>query len=81
MWIRLFLKYKQLKQEEITRWTGIEGNGSVHDGDGTIGHGLPIDIAKGLSIHERTCGTCITHLGTKASEQEEGKSSLIDRCL
>ena len=53
----------------------------MHDGDGTIGHGLTIDIEKGLSIRESTCYACIAHLDTKASEQEEGKRSLIDRCL
>ncbi len=49
----------------------VEGNGSMHDGDGTIGHGLTMAIAKGLSIHERTCYACIAHLDLKASEQEE----------
>ena len=29
-----------LKQEEIAVWTGVEGNGSIHDGDGTIGQVL-----------------------------------------
>ncbi len=38
------------KQEKITLWTGVEDNGSIQDGDGTIGHGLTMDIAKGLSI-------------------------------
>ncbi len=58
---------------------GVEGNGSIHDGDGTIRHGLAMDIAKGLSIHVFMCYACIAHFDTKASEQEEGKSSLIDR--
>ena len=51
------------------------------DGDGTIGHGLTIDIASGFSIRERTCYACIAHLDKKASEQEEGKCSLRDWCL
>ncbi len=75
----------ELLQEEIALWTGAEGNGSYHDGDGTIGHGLTMDIAEGLSICEHTCyasNASITHLDTKASEQEgEGESSLIDPCL
>ena len=53
----------------------------IHDGDGTIGHGLTIDIAKSLAICERTCYARITHLDKKASEQEDGKCSLIDRGL
>ena len=68
------------RQEEVALWTGTKGNGSIHDGDGTIGHGLTMDVAKGLSICERTHDACIAHLDTVASEQEEGKSSLIDRC-
>ena len=48
------------KQEKIALWPGVEGNGSiVYHGDGTIGHGLAMDIAKGLSICERTCYACI----------------------
>ena len=62
-----------IEQEEIARWTGVEGNGSIHDGDGTMGHGLTMDIGKGLSICERTCYACIACLDPKASEQEEGK--------
>ena len=71
------------KREKIALWTGVEGNGSiVYHGDGTIGHGLAMDIAKGLSIHEVTCYSCIAHLDTKASsEHKDGKSSLTDRCL
>ncbi len=44
---------------------------------------MTMDIAKGLlSIRERTCYACITHLDTKASEQEgDGKSSLLEPCL
>ena len=30
-------------------------NGSTHDGDGTIGHWLTMDIVTGLSIRERVC--------------------------
>ena len=41
------------QQEEIALWTAIKGNGSVQDGDDTIGHGLTMDIAKSLSICER----------------------------
>ncbi len=52
----------------------VDGKGSIHDEDGIIGHGLTIDIAKGLSICECTCYACIAHLDLKASEQEEGKS-------
>ncbi len=60
--------------------TGIEVNGSMHDGGGTIGHGLTMDIAKSLTIREHLCYACIAHLNWKVSEQEEGgKSSLIDR--
>ena len=72
---------KFIKQEEITLWTGIIGNGSMHNGDGTIGHGLTMDITKGLSICDRTCHASIAHLDPKASEVEEGRSSLIHRCL
>ena len=43
-----------LKQEKIALWTGVKGNGSIYDGDGTIGHGLTMDIEKGLSFRERT---------------------------
>ena len=43
----------------------VEGNGSIHDEECTIGHGLTMEIAKGLSIHERTCYACIAHLGKK----------------
>ena len=43
----------------------------IHDEDGTIGHGLTMDIVMGLSIRERTCYACIAHLDIKASEQEE----------
>ncbi len=58
----------------------VEGN-AIHDGDGTIGHGLTMDIAKGLSNPKGTSYACIAHLDAKASEQErEGKSSLIDQC-
>ena len=39
------------QQEEIALWTGVEGNESIHDEDGAIGHGWTLDIAKGLSIH------------------------------
>ena len=46
------------------------------DGDGIIGHGLNMDIAKGLSIREHTHYACIAHLDTKTSEQEEGKNHL-----
>ena len=38
-----------------------------HDGDGTIWHGLTMDIANGLSICERTHYACIAQLDTKAS--------------
>ena len=55
-----------MKQEEITLWTGVEDNGSVLDGDGTIGHGLTMDIVRGLSIREHTCYACIAHPETKA---------------
>ncbi len=43
----------------------------VHDGDGTIGHGSTMDIAKGLSICEHACYACIAHLDPMASEQEK----------
>ena len=42
--------FKFIKQAEIAAWTGVNGNGSIHDGNGTIGHGLTMDIAKGLSV-------------------------------
>ena len=57
--------------------TGVEGNGSIHDGNGTIGHGLTMDFAKGSSIREPTR---VAHLDTKASKHEE-KRSLTDRRL
>ncbi len=44
---------KGKKQEEVYLWTSVEGNGSLHDGGGTIGRGLLMDIAKGVSICER----------------------------
>ena len=59
------------KQEEIALWTGVEGNRSIQDGDGTIGHNLTMHIVKSLSIPEGACYACIAHLGPKASEQEE----------
>ena len=68
------------KQEEIALWTGVEGNGSIHDGDGTSGHGLTVDIGKGLRIRDGMCYECIAHLDNKASEQVEGKT-IIDQCL
>ncbi len=37
----------------------------VHDGDDTIGHGLTMDIAKSLTIRERTRHACIAHLDLK----------------
>ncbi len=50
----------RIKREEIALWTGIEGNGSIHDDeDGTIGPMLTMNIAKGLSICERTCYAAI----------------------
>ena len=54
-------------------------NGSMQDGDGTIGHRLTMLIAKGyLFVRVRA----ILVLDPKASEQEEKeKSSLIDQCL
>ncbi len=58
------------KQEVIALWMGVEGNGSIHDGVGTIGHGLTMDIMKGSSIHEHTCYACIAHLDLMASKQE-----------
>ena len=48
----------------------------VHDEDGTIVHGLTIDIVKGLSIRERMFYACIAHIDKKASDQEEGKIHL-----
>ena len=36
------------KRDEIALWTGVDRNGSIHDGDGTIGHGLTMDIARGF---------------------------------
>ncbi len=41
----------QLKQVEITLWIGVEGYGSMHDGDGTIEHGLTMDFVKDFSAH------------------------------
>ena len=61
------------KQENIALWTGIEGNGSIHDGHGTAGHGMTTAILKGFSICEHMCYACIAHPDKKASEQEEGK--------
>ena len=34
----------------------------LHDENCAIGHGFTMDIAKGLSIYERTCYACIAHL-------------------
>ncbi len=58
MWVEIMVvKYRMSlshKQEEITLCSGIEGNGLIHDGDGTIGHGLTMDIVKGylfMSAH------------------------------
>ena len=45
----------------------------MHDEDGSIGHGLTMDIVKILSIREGTCYACIAHLDKKASEQEGRK--------
>ncbi len=81
MVIKVFPELLYIKQEGITLWTGFKGNGFIHDGDDTFGHGLTMGIAKGLTICERTCFTCIARIDPKASEQEEGKSSLIDQCL
>ena len=47
--------HSNIKQELIALWTGVEGNDSIHEEDGIIGHGLTMDIAKGLFIHEHTC--------------------------
>ncbi len=60
----------EIKQKDIAIWTGVEGNGCIHDGDGGIGRGLTMDIAKSLSICERRCDACIAHFDIKASEQE-----------
>ncbi len=49
------MSWKFWKQVVIALWTGVEGNGSIHDEHGTIGHGLSMDIAKGLSICEGMC--------------------------
>ena len=38
-----------------------------------------MDIALGLSIHERTCYACIAHPDLKASEQEEGEKKFTSR--
>ena len=73
--------YVPREQEEFALWAGVEGNGSIHDGDGTFEQGLTMDIAKGLSIREGTCYAGIAHLDKKVSEEEEGKSSLIDQSL
>ena len=40
-----------------------------------------MDIAKGVSIREGTSYACIALHDKTASEQEDGKGSLIDRCL
>ena len=70
------------EQEELALWTRVKGISSIHDEDHvTIGHSLTMDIAKDLSIHEGTCNASIAHLDKEASEQDEVKSSLIDRCL
>ncbi len=75
-----------LIKEEIALWTSVEGNGFIHYADGTIGHGLAMDIATtivtGLSSCECTYAICLyCPPDTKASEQEEQKWSLKDRCL
>ncbi len=57
----------------------------MYDWVGTTGMGLNMGMAyaieTGLSIHERKCYLCIARLDPEASEEEEQKSSLIDRCL
>ena len=40
----------QQNQRKLLYFTGVEGNSSIHDEDGTIGHGLTMDIEKSLSI-------------------------------
>ena len=60
----------QTKQEDIALWTGIKGNGSINDGDGTIWHGLTMDIAKDLSIPEHMCYACIDHFDAKARRRK-----------
>ncbi len=57
----------------------------MYDSEGTTGMGLNMGmvytIETGLSYNEHKCFVCVAQLDPKASEQEEGKSSLIDRCL
>ncbi len=77
-------KSKSIKcmQNKKNSLYGPASKAMVLFGDGTIGHGLSMDIAKGSSIGERTCYACIAYLDTKVSDQEEGKSSLmLDRFL
>ncbi len=62
-----------IKQEDIALWASVALNYCVHYGDGTIGQGLTLDIAKGLCICERMCYACIARQYPKASEQEGEK--------
>ena len=41
----------------------------MHGEDGTIGHGLTMDIAKGLSIRQGTSYACILSLLNKKKEK------------
>ncbi len=59
-----------IQQEEIALWTAVEGNCSLHDGNGAIGHRLIMIMAKGSTICERTCYACITHLLSKKEKEK-----------
>ncbi len=53
---------KKERHKAIALWTRVKDNDSLHYGDGTIGHGLTMDIVKGLYIREWTCFACIAHI-------------------
>ena len=51
----------------------VEGDGSIQDGDGTIGHGLTMHIVKGLSIREGACYTYMFVLPTLTKRLQNKK--------
>ncbi len=70
--VNIYISFYRLNKRK-----SLKGNGSINDVDGTIGHGLTMHVAKGLSICERTCCACIAHPDPKASEQGEEKFTYI----
>ncbi len=78
---------RQIEQEEIVLWTGVEHNGSIHDRNVTGGMRLTMAIwttlATGLCIGEYMDAMCLycPPRPKGFSEQEEQKRLLIDWCL